>query len=78
MNTKYILPGEPSRPVQPPMVYVKKKLVWEYKEIKRDSSTESLLSVEELNELGMDGWEMTGVIEHHPLVHFYFKRQVEK
>jgi len=60
------------------MVYVKKKLVWEYKEITRNMENESLLNIEELNALGADGWEMTGALEHPPLVHFYFKRQVEK
>jgi hypothetical protein len=78
MNSKNILPGEPPHPVPPPMIYVKKKLVWEYQEIVRDAENGSLLTVEELNKLGADGWEMTGTIEHSPLVHYYFKRQIEK
>jgi hypothetical protein len=78
MNSKNILPGEPPHPIQPPMVYVKKKLAWEYKEVIRSLEKETPLNEDELNKLGADGWEMTGIVEHPPLVYFYFKRQTEK
>ena len=78
MNTRFILPGDPTHPVQPPMIYVEKKLVWEYKEVLRNIKKDSLLSEEELNKLGAEGWEMTGILNRPSLVYFYFKRQIEK
>lgn len=73
-------PDEPMQPEQahPSMVYVKEKLKWEYKQVARDLKKESLPSEEELNELGADGWEMTGIAQNPPFIYYYFKRLVEE
>jgi len=59
------------------MVYVEKRLKWEYKQIVRNLRKESPPDEAELNELGEAGWELSGVAQQPPLAYFYFKRQVE-
>ena len=80
MNHAIIPPHEPKQPepVRPPMVYVKKSLKWEYKQIVRDLEKEKPLDQAELDALGEEGWEMSGVAQHPPVTYYYFKRQVEK
>lgn len=70
-----VLPPQPGpqAPLQPPMVYVAP--VWEYKHLFRAVSGEAPpVSEEELNALGAEGWELTGVIPGPTGVHFYLKR----
>ena len=76
MYQSILPPEEPMQPEQahPSMVYVKEKLKWEYKQIARDLKKESLPSNDELNKLGADGWEMTGIAQNPPLIYYYFKR----
>ena len=80
MNHTIIPPHEPkqSEPVRPPMIYVKKSLKWEYKQIVRNLESEQPLTENELNTLGEEGWELSGVAQQPPMAYFYFKRQVEK
>jgi len=79
MNHMLIPPREPQQnPIRPPMVYVEKPVKWEYKQIVRDLEKEKLLDEAELNELGKEGWELSGTAQQPPLAYFYFKRQVEK
>lgn len=80
MNHMIIPPFEPkqSEPVRPSMVYVKKALKWGYKQIVRNLESEQPLTEAELNALGEEGWELSGVAQKPPLTYFYFKRQVEK
>ena len=80
MNHMIIPPFEPkqSEPARPSMVYVKKSLKWEYKQIVRNLDEESPPDETELNMLGEDGWEMSGVAQQPPLAYFYFKRLIEK
>lgn len=80
MNHAIIPPHEPKQPepVRPPMVYVKKSLKWEYKQIVRDLENEKPLDEAELDALGNEGWEMSGIAQHPPAIYYYFKRQVEK
>ena len=80
MNRMLILPHEPKQPdpVRPPMIYIEKSLKWEYKQIVRDLETEQPLDESELNALGEEGWELSGIAQHPPRTYFYFKRQVEK
>jgi hypothetical protein len=80
MQRSLIPPREPQapEPIRSPMVYVEKQLKWEYKQIIRNLESEKPLDENELNALGEDGWEMTGIAQHPPLTYFYFKRQVEK
>lgn len=79
MNRMLIPPREPQQqPVRPPMVYVEKQLKWEYKQIVRDLEKEKPLDEAELNQLGEEGWELSGVAQQAPLAYFYFKRLIEK
>jgi hypothetical protein len=61
--------------VQPPMVYVEP--AWEYKQVTRRPAHQELPSEAELNALGRDGWELTGVVSDGSAVHLYFKRQAQ-
>jgi Domain of unknown function (DUF4177) len=67
-------PQAPHQPrVQPPTVYVYERQQWEYRiVIKRDD--EPIVSEDELNALGKDGWELVGVVPVHAAVQFVFKR----
>lgn len=79
MNHALIPPREPQeRPVRPPMIYVERQTKWEYKQIVRNLEKEDLLDEAELNRLGEEGWELTGVAQQPPLACFYFKRPVER
>jgi hypothetical protein len=55
--------------VQPPMVYVYEKQRWEYKVV-----AQSAVAEEELNALGLDGWELVGIVALPERTQFYFKR----
>jgi hypothetical protein len=72
-------PREPGQhePVRPPMIYIEKPLKWEYKQITRNLVIEKPLDETELNALGEDGWEMTGVANYELYAHYYFKHQRE-
>ena len=79
MQHALIPPREPqNQPVRPPMIFVEKRLKWEYKQVVRNLENEKSLEEAELNSLGEEGWEMSGVAQHGTSVYFYFKRQVEK
>lgn len=73
-----LLPPRPPLPEAPPvaapMIYVQKRVHWEYKQLVRNLSKEATLTTDELNALGQEGWELTGVTTDAPLVYFYFKR----
>jgi hypothetical protein len=60
------------------MVYVKRPVKWEYKQIVRDLETEKLLDEAEMNALGEEGWELTGIAQQPPRTNYYLKRQIEK
>lgn len=70
-------PPRPSSPrvshMEPPWVPVQP--TWEYKELIRNLENEALLTEAELNELGAQHWELTGVLHEDQRVHFYFKRE---
>jgi hypothetical protein len=79
MNYMLIPPHDPQQgPVRPPMVYVEKPVKWEYKQIVRNLESEQPLSEAELNQLGNEGWELSGVAQQPPLAYYYFKRMIEK
>lgn len=80
MNHAIIPPYEPKHPeqVRPPMIYVEKQTKWEYKQIIRDLEQEHLPDEAELNALGAEGWELSGVAQQPPLAYFYFKRLIEE
>jgi hypothetical protein len=80
MNHAIFPPHEPKNPepVRSHMVYVERPLKWEYKQIARNLEQEKLLDEAELNALGEDGWELSGIAQHPPMTYYYFKRQTEK
>jgi hypothetical protein len=58
--------------VEPPFVPIDPR--WEYKAVVRETG-EELPSEAELNALGAEHWELTGVASVGSHVHFYFKRE---
>lgn len=80
MHQTIIPPREPKQPdpVRPPMIYVQEPVKWEYKQIVRDLEKENPPDEAELNALGADGWEMSGVAQKPPLTYYYFKRLTER
>lgn len=77
MQHALVPPREP-QPVRPPMIFVERQLKWEYKQLIRNLEKESSPEEAELNALGEEGWELTGVAQQPPLAYFYFKRPIEK
>lgn len=74
-SAHYARPRQPQpAQVQPPMVYVYEKKVWEYKIVVKDDAAEELVSEQELNALGVSGWELVGVVTLPGNVQFFFKR----
>ena len=67
-------PGAPrtGTPLEPPSVWVEPR--WEYRDVVRRIADEAPLSEAELNGLGQEHWELTGVIPVGEVVHYYFKR----
>ncbi len=80
MYRTLIPPQQPKQTesIRPPMVYIEKQWKWEYKQIVRNLKKESPPDEAELNALGEEGWELSGVAQQPPVAYFYFKRQVEK
>jgi len=75
MNGEFSFPPQPQGGlIPPPIVYVKEKTVWEYKQLIRNLAKEKAPAEDELNALGADGWELAGVFTDSPFVYFYFKR----
>jgi len=56
------------------MVYVAEKTVWEYRQVTRDFSQGEIPSEDELNQIGKDGWELAGILNHAGHLYLYFKR----
>jgi hypothetical protein len=78
MNPMLNFPDQPpNEPIRPPIVYVKEKAAWEYRQLVRNLAKEKAPTEEELNSFGAEGWELAGVFTDSPLVYFYFKRWVE-
>jgi hypothetical protein len=57
-----------------PMVFVKDKVVWQYRLVTRNLEKEEAPSEGELNTLGRDGWELVSILSDNATVYFYFKR----
>ena len=60
-------------PVQAPMVYVYEHAGWEYRVLVKQHDQE-MPSGQELNAVGVEGWELAGVVSVRQQVLFYFKR----
>jgi hypothetical protein len=78
MDRTLIPPFGSKQPAHPPMVYIERQWKWEYKQIARNLEKESPLNETELNALGEEGWEVSGVVQQPPVAYFYFKRLIEK
>ena len=55
-----------------PMVYVDKPVTWEYRQL--IVAEGDLPTTEVLNQYGVEGWELAGILCHPPRNVFYFKR----
>ena len=62
----------------PPMVYVYEPLQWEYRRIARSAREQGPLSEQELNALGVEGWELAGIASLPGETYFYFKRPLDR
>lgn len=62
--------------IQPPIVYVKRKITWEYKQLIHPVDAHPTEA--ELNELGESGWELVGVFASGGENMMYSKRYVEE
>jgi hypothetical protein len=62
----------PGSSIPLPMVHVPP--VWTYKHVQRPANELAQLGDGELNVLGAEGWELTGVATEAGTVHFFFKR----
>ena len=63
-------PPLPEPHIQTPYVYM--TATWEYHRVQRSQGQS--LTVEELNALGKEGWELVGISTGPDESHFYFKR----
>jgi len=83
MNSRLLTPERPQpHPEQPqvgaiqaPLIYVKEKPVWAYKQLVRDLKKEPAPTEEDLNQLGKDGWELAGMFTQESTAYFYFKKR---
>jgi hypothetical protein len=57
-----------------PMVTIRDEPRWEYRRITRNLRTEEAPSEDELNRLGDEGWELTGLFSDSPFLYLYLKR----
>jgi hypothetical protein len=63
---------------QPPTVYVREPLRWEYKQLVCRLEEEGAPTSEQLDALGVDGWELTGILSNPPMAYLYSKRTAER
>jgi len=74
MSHRINFPPRSGPPPATPIVYVRDKLVWEYKLLSRNLAKEEAPSEEELNALGKEGWELAASLMQGGIACFYFKR----
>ena len=65
-------PVPPPAALPLPMVHVVP--TWSYKHLQRPVAELGELTAAELDELGAEGWELTGVVPESGTVHLFFKR----
>lgn len=63
-----------SYPFPIPMVPMHEEPCWEYRQIVRNLRTDTAPTEGELNALGAEGWEMSGLFSDLPFLYLYFKR----
>jgi len=74
MNTSPFRPNPPPANLPIPMVTVRDEPRWEYRRILRNLRHEEAPDEAELDKLGADGWELTGIFSDSPFLYLYFKR----
>ena len=67
-------PNVPPSPFPIPMVTVRDEPRWEYRRLTRNLRSEEAPSEAELNAMGEDGWELTGLFLDSPFLYLYLKR----
>jgi hypothetical protein len=72
VERRHPFPPQP-RAAQAPMVYVYERQQWEYKVVVKNIK-EPMLSEDDLNALGLAGWELAGTATLAEQVQFFFKR----
>lgn len=71
----HVVPAPPLVPQVPIPHRPVPRAKWEYKRLVRAADSPALDEAE-LNTLGTEGWELTGVVADARGSHFYFKREV--
>ncbi len=66
--------NSPGAPAPPTMIYVQQPPKWAYKLIERNLVAEQMPREDELNALGVEGWELTATLVSGQTATFYFKR----
>ncbi len=78
MASEQQTPGSPdlsgSSFIPTPMVYLKERIVWQYRQVVRDLTLDDALSDEELDEIGAEGWELVSVVVYDGHMYWHFKR----
>lgn len=73
MSHRLTFPEQPLvENLQSPIIYVKEKRTFEYARLIRPLGTPPV--EDELNDMGAEGWELTGILTDSEYVYFYFKR----
>ncbi len=67
-------PEDVPQPASMPVIYVRERVVWEYKQLVRDPEQEGMPDEEALNRLGEEGWELATVFVHAGRAYYLFKR----
>lgn len=66
-------PQMPNVHVQPPLVFVEPE--WSYREVVRNLDDTGPITEADLNALGVEGWELAGILQDGRSVRYYLKRQ---
>ena len=68
-----VVPQMPNIHVQPPFVFVQPE--WTYREVVRNLDETAAMTEADLNALGVEGWELAGILQDGRSVRYYLKRQ---
>jgi hypothetical protein len=76
MITQPFLPEPVQSPLRVPTVSVHDDPRWEHRRIVRNLRKEDPPTESELDALGADGWELTGLFSDAPFLYLYLKRPI--
>lgn len=68
-----VIPHVPNVHVQPPYVFVQQE--WSYREVVRNLDETGAMTEADLNALGVEGWELAGILQDGRNVRYYLKRE---